>query len=57
MSPRTGRPKSENPKSYPIHVRIEPEMEEKLAKYCEEQGCSRAEAIRRGIIKLLEEEK
>ena len=52
MSPRTGRP-TDNPKSSPIHVRLDKESAEVLDKYCEQEGLKRTEGIRQGI-KLLE---
>ena len=57
ISPRTGRPKVDNPKSVKYSVRLDVETEEKLKKYCEKKGISRMEAIRRGIHLLLEKEK
>ncbi len=55
MSPRTGRPKVENPKGINLTIRIDPETEKKLRLYCETQGITRGEAIRRGIHLLLAE--
>lgn len=55
MSPRTGRPVVENPKSNPIHVRLDDESLKILDRYCEEKNVKRTEGIRRGI-KLLESE-
>lgn len=52
MSPRTGRPKIENPKSERITVRLDNECSEILKKYCEQEIVEKAEAIRRGIFKL-----
>lgn len=52
MSPRTGRPKSENPKSNPIHVRLDDECQSILRQYCEQERIVRTEGIRRGILKL-----
>lgn len=52
MSPKTGRPKSENPKSKPIHVRLDKETDSILNRYCEQEGVAKTEAIRRGIKKL-----
>ncbi len=52
MSPRTGRPKSENPKSNPIHVRLDNETKEILENYCNQENISKTEGIRRGIQKL-----
>lgn len=55
MSPRTGRPKSENPKSNPIHVRLDKEHIEILKDYCAQENITRAEGIRHGIEKLRSE--
>lgn len=55
MSPRTGRPKVENPKNVDIKVRIDEETNEKLLKYCDKNDITRTEAIRKGIEMLLEE--
>lgn len=52
MSPRTGRPKSENPKSNPIHVRLDNETKEILENYCNQENISKTEGSRRGIQKL-----
>lgn len=54
MSPRTGRPKVENPKSIDIKVRIDKQLNQMLLSYCEENCVTRAEAIRQGILKLFE---
>lgn len=51
MSPRTGRPTS-NPKGTSQHVRLDEKSVEILDVYTEQEGISRAEAIRRGILKL-----
>lgn len=52
MSPRTGRPKSDNPKSERITVRLDSECSMTLNAYCEQEQVEKAEAIRRGISKL-----
>lgn len=52
MSPRTGRPKSENPKSNPIHVRLDNESKNILEQYCLQEKIAKTEGIRRGIQKL-----
>ena len=49
MSPRTGRPKAENPKSNDLKVRLDDQTKQKLDEYCKAQEITRAEAIRRGI--------
>ena len=53
MSPRTGRPKAENPKANDVKVRLDDETTKKLDAYCTAHGITRAEAIRRGIHLLL----
>lgn len=52
MSPRTGRPPIENPKSERITVRLGNQESTILNQYCEKEKVERAEAIRRGIRKL-----
>ncbi len=52
MSPRTGRPKSNNPKNERITVRLDNETSKTLKSYCEQEKIEKAEAIRRGINKL-----
>lgn len=54
MSAKMGRPTSNNPKINDIKVRIDNKMHEKLLKYCEKNGVSKAEAIRKAISELLE---
>lgn len=54
MSPRTGRPKAENPKNVDIKVRIDEKTNEKLLEYCDKNDITRTEAIRKGIVMLLE---
>ena len=52
MSPRTGRPKTENPKNERLHVRVTNEEKEKIMKFSSESGFSILEMIRAGIEKL-----
>lgn len=52
MSPRTGRP-TDCRKDHDVKVRIDDETHDKLIKYCEEHGVTKAEAIRKGIHLLL----
>ena len=54
MSPRTGRPKAENPKNNDLKVRIDTETLKRLDSYCDKHGITRAEAIRQGIHLLLQ---
>lgn len=55
MSPRTGRPKSENPLAVDLKVRLDSKTNEKLLAYCEKNNVTRAEAIRKGIHLLLKD--
>lgn len=55
MSPRTGRPKVENPKDIRYSVRLDEDTERKLQKYCDAHKITKGEAIRRGIHLLLTE--
>lgn len=49
MSPRTGRPKSENPKSEEIKIRATKEDRKKLLFCCEKTGMSQYEVVMQGI--------
>lgn len=52
MKPKKlGRP-TENPKSKPIHVRLDEKCYMILEQYIQQENISRAEAIRRGIFML-----
>lgn len=57
MSPRTGRPKAENPKDIDVKVRFDKATHEKLLAYCRERGITRTEAIRKAVRTLLDAEK
>lgn len=46
-----GRP-TDNPKPYKITVRIDEYCKKILDKYCEQEGVSQMESVRRGIEKL-----
>jgi len=54
MSPRTGRPKAENPKINDIKVRIDDATHQRLLEYCTANNITKAEAIRKGIHMLLD---
>ena len=56
MSPRTGRPKVDNPKSINYSIRLDAETEQKLQAYCEKHSITKGEAIRIGIHLLLAQE-
>lgn len=54
MSPRTGRPKIDKPKTIEVKARIDEETNEKLMKYCKENQLNRTDVVRMGIEKVLE---
>lgn len=55
MSPRTGRPKSDNPKSTQLAVRLDDETLWKLDEVARRNSEKRVEAIRRAINHLYSE--
>ncbi|WP_330554601.1 CopG family transcriptional regulator [Schaedlerella arabinosiphila] len=55
VSPRTGRPKSENPKNIDVKVRFDEESNKKLLEYCEYHHITRTEAIRKAVDLLLQQ--
>lgn len=57
MSPKTGRPKSENPMTERINVRLTVGEAKELDEYCERKETNRAEVAREGIKRILAEEK
>ncbi|MBC8547641.1 ribbon-helix-helix protein, CopG family [Clostridiaceae bacterium NSJ-31] len=57
MSPRTGRPKSENPLCHDIKVRVDEQTNTRLLNYAQRRGITRTEVIRQAIDRLLTEEK
>lgn len=56
MSPRTGRPKVDKPKTVEVKARIDEETNKKLVRYCEEHQLSRTDVVREGIQKVIENE-
>lgn len=56
LSPRTGRPKLDDPKVNRTSVNLDRETLKKLEAYCTEHGITKGEAIRRGIHLLLDKE-
>lgn len=52
MSPRTGRPKSENPKNIQLKIRADKETIEDLDYCCEKMDKTRSDVIRLGIQKI-----
>lgn len=57
MSPRTGRPKIENPKNVDVKVRLDEETNKRLCEYCAKHGKLRSEVIRQAIISILDKQK
>lgn len=57
MSPRTGRPKVDEPKDIRFSIRIDKDTNKRLDAYCEEKNINKAEAIRKGIHLLLGQKK
>lgn len=55
MSPRTGRPKVDNPINIRTSVRLDKETDDKLNQYCIEHGITKGEAIRKGVHLLLKQ--
>lgn len=53
LSPRTGRPKSENTMSKSIKIRFDDETYNKMTAYCESQSISRTEFIRQLVKSFL----
>jgi predicted transcriptional regulator len=54
MSPRTGRPKIDNPLSNDVKVRLDNEVNKKLLDYCEKHNTTKAETIRTAIVQFLD---
>ncbi len=57
MSPRTGRPKTDNPMSERLHIRISPQEKEEIMKFASEYGYTLLELIRIGIEKVKDKKK
>ena len=57
MSPRTGRPKAENPKEINLTIRLDAKTKELLLRYCDEHKVTKGEAVRRGIQMLFDAKK
>lgn len=56
MSPKTGRPKSDNPLTIEVKARIDIKTNEKLNQYCKEKKITRTAVVRKGIEKILSEQ-
>ena len=57
MSPRTGRPKVDNPINIRTSVRLDKKTDDELNEYCLKNNISKGEAIRKGIHLLLKDKK
>jgi hypothetical protein len=55
--PRTGRPKSENPKSERIVIKLEPETKKAFTEKCKEDGLIPMILLRQWILEFLENKK
>ncbi len=53
MSPKTGRPKINNPKEFDVKVRFDKKTHDKILKYSEENNITKADTIRKGVDLLL----
>lgn len=49
MSPRTGRPKSDNPRNYRFEIRMDKELAEKLQDCADKLQISKTAVIEKGI--------
>lgn len=49
MSPRTGRPKAEQPKDVRIQIRLDRQTLERLDEFAKSHSKTRSEIIRKGI--------
>lgn len=52
MSPRTGRPKVDNPMNERLYVRVSKQEKDEIMKFSSESGYSILELIRAGIEKI-----
>ena len=57
LSPRTGRPKAEKPKTIEVKARIDEETNKRLDEYCTRHGVTRTSVVRTGIEIVLDADK
>lgn len=57
MSPRTGRPKEDNPNTINLTVRINALLNQRLDDYCKNNNLAKGEVVRRGLENILGEKK
>ena len=55
MSPRTGRPRSDNPKDIQLKIRADKQTIDDLDYCCREKDMTRSDVIRLGIQKVKQE--
>ena len=55
MSPRTGRPKTDNPLTVEVKARIDIKTNKKLNDYCKRNNMTRTDVVRKGIEKVIGE--
>lgn len=56
MAEKMGRPKVDNPINIHTTVRLDAETDAKLKAYCERHEITKGEAVRKGVILLLEQD-
>ena len=49
MSPRTGRPRAENPKTERLFIRVSPDEKAEIQSFAQQSGLSLLELLKRGI--------
>lgn len=57
MTPRTGRPKVDNPKHINLTIRIDSEIKTMLDEYCAKNNITKGEVVRLGLKKILGKKK
>ena len=57
MSPKTGRPKADNPKEIRFSIRLDVDTHKRLEEYCNNRNITKGEAVRQGIDMLLSDKK
>lgn len=57
MSPKTGRPRTKNPINIRTSVRLDAKTDKALNEYCKKHSLTKGQAIRKGVLLLLDEEK
>ena len=57
LSPRTGRPKSDNPLNHDVKVRFDDNTYEQLQSYCDNHNLKVSELIRYAVVEYLEHHK